>query len=190
MNASSSPPSSPDSTDDEPPLSSREKHLYYSAPHLRIDQSPSLRPMSTTTHNNSNNSTTSRTSSPTTTNTPSPPSSPTHSHHQQRHSSSIPKAYRITRCSRYFIIFSILLSFISIFVMLDSFQHHQRDVDGCQDSFMQPIYIRQTGFDSEMTRFASKYALYLYREKDVDLSDQVNKTKKENWKEFVLFTYI
>lgn len=38
---------------------------------------------------------------------------------------------------------------------------------------MRPVYIKQTGFDSEMTRFAGKYALYLYREKDVDLSDQV-----------------
>ncbi|KAI9257366.1 PGAP1-like protein-domain-containing protein [Phascolomyces articulosus] len=167
MNASSSPPpSSPDTTDDEPPLSSREKHVLLSTPHLRIDQSPSLRPISN-----------SRASSPTTT-SPSPPTSPstttttTRTSAQQQKHATLPRAYRITRYSRYFIIISILLSFISIFVMLDSFQHHQRDVDGCQDSFMQPIYIRQSGFDSEMTRFASKYALYLYREKDVDLSDQ------------------
>ncbi|KAI9484440.1 PGAP1-like protein-domain-containing protein [Zychaea mexicana] len=178
MNASSSPPpSSPDSTDDEPPLSSREKHISQ-APHFRIDHSPSLRPISN--------------SSPTTT-SPSPPSSPstiptttsttsttrtvanittTTSIPSTQKPFTLPRAYRITRYSRYFIILSILLSFITIFVMLDSFLHHQRDVDGCQDSFMQPVYLRQSGFDSEMTRFASKYALYLYREKDVDLSDQ------------------
>ncbi|KAI8147566.1 PGAP1-like protein-domain-containing protein [Fennellomyces sp. T-0311] len=155
MNASSSPPpSSPDSTDDEPPLSSREK-TKLQAPHLRIDQSPSLRPSS-------------RTSSPAT--SPSPPSSP--SPRAGKKQLTLPRAFRVTRFSRYFIIVSILLFFISLFVILDSFKHHQRDVDGCQDSFMQPIYIKQTGFDSEMTRFASKYALYLYREKDVDLSDQ------------------
>ncbi|EPB84720.1 hypothetical protein HMPREF1544_08519 [Mucor circinelloides 1006PhL] len=56
--------------------------------------------------------------------------------------------------------------------MLDSFQHHQRDVSGCQTSYMRPEYIKQTNFDSEMTRFAGKYGLYLYREKGVDYSDQ------------------
>lgn len=60
--------------------------------------------------------------------------------------------------------------------MLDSFQHHQRDVSGCEESYMRPEYIKQTGFDSEMTRFAGKYGLYLYREKGVDFTDQVINT--------------
>lgn len=64
--------------------------------------------------------------------------------------------------------------------MLDSFQHHQRDVSGCQTSYMRPEYIKQTEFDSEMTRFAGKYGLYLYREKGFDFTDQVSILCKGN----------
>ena len=41
-------------------------------------------------------------------------------------------------------------------------------------SFMSPTYIRMEGFDSEYSRFASKYGLYLYREEGVDQYDAVN----------------
>ncbi|CAG8516098.1 13117_t:CDS:10 [Cetraspora pellucida] len=37
---------------------------------------------------------------------------------------------------------------------------------------MYPSYIRQHGFDSEQTRFAGKYGLYLYRDTKYDRSDQ------------------
>jgi len=37
---------------------------------------------------------------------------------------------------------------------------------------MRPLYVKQSNFDSEMTRFAGKYTLYLYREKNVDNNDQ------------------
>jgi hypothetical protein len=33
---------------------------------------------------------------------------------------------------------------------------------------MSPTFIRMVGFDTEHTRFASKYNLYLYREEGVD----------------------
>lgn len=58
-------------------------------------------------------------------------------------------------------------------MMVDSWLHHQRDPIGCNQSYMRPSFVRQAGFDSEMTRFAGKYALYLYREKMYDNSDQV-----------------
>jgi hypothetical protein len=40
---------------------------------------------------------------------------------------------------------------------------------------MRPSFVKQDNFDSEMTKFAGKYTLYLYREKGVDNSDQVSK---------------
>ncbi|CAO0791284.1 unnamed protein product [Mucor circinelloides] len=98
---------------------------------------------------------------------PSPPSSPT-----TMNRASLPRLYRIMTASKILLATLILFSLASIYIMLDSFQHHQRDVSGCQTSYMRPEYIKQTNFDSEMTRFAGKYGLYLYREKGVDYSDQ------------------
>jgi hypothetical protein len=39
---------------------------------------------------------------------------------------------------------------------------------------MSPTYIKLLGFDTEHTRFASKYGLYLYREEGVDEYSQDN----------------
>jgi glycosylphosphatidylinositol deacylase len=129
-------------------------------PHLRIDRADEQSlPLLT------NKSSNSRMSSPDS--SPSPPSSPTMSR------AILPRLYRLVNFSRFLIFILIFFSIGSIFVMLDSFQHHQRDVSGCQTSYMRPEYIKQTGFDSEMTRFAGKYGLYLYREKGVDFTDQV-----------------
>ncbi|CAO3702752.1 unnamed protein product [Rhizopus stolonifer] len=97
---------------------------------------------------------------------PSPPSSPI------TRRIPLPKLYRFQRFSKFFLFFLVLFSVGFIGVILDSFLHHQRDVSGCQQSYMRPQYIRQVGFDSEMTRFAGKYSLYLYREKGVDLSNK------------------
>lgn len=105
---------------------------------------------------------------------PSPPSSPT-----AMNRASLPRLYRIRTASKMLLTALILFSLASIYIMLDSFQHHQRDVSGCQTSYMRPEYIKQTNFDSEMTRFAGKYGLYLYREKGVDFSDQVSTQAKE-----------
>lgn len=101
---------------------------------------------------------------------PSPPSSPTTTMNR----ASLPRLYKIRTASNMLLAALILFSLASIYMMLDSFQHHQRDVSGCQTSYMRPEYIKQTNFDSEMTRFAGKYGLYLYREKGVDFSDQVS----------------
>lgn len=129
-----------------------------SIPLLRIDRTDEPLRLNNIIH-------TSRMSSPET--SPSPPSSPTLTR------AILPRLYRLVKFSRFLILFMILFSIGSIYMMLDSFQHHQRDVSGCEESYMRPHYIKQTGFDSEMTRFAGKYGLYLYREKGVDFNDQV-----------------
>lgn len=156
--SSSSPSSSPTchgSTDDEPLHSNRESNTV-TAPCLYVDRSP----MDAHVH--------SRNSSPAT--SPSPPSSP----NTRARPRILASSYRFTSNTRFIISMLVLVSFASLAIILDSFTNHQRDVSGCQEIYMRPTYIRQSGFDSEMTRFAGKYALYLYREKDVDLSDQVN----------------
>lgn len=156
--SSSSPSSSPNchgSTDDEPLHSNRESNTV-TAPCLYVDRSP----MDPHVH--------SRNSSPAT--SPSPPSSP----NTRARPRILASSYRFTSNTRFIISMLVLVSFASLAIILDSFTNHQRDVSGCQEIYMRPTYIRQSGFDSEMTRFAGKYALYLYREKDVDLSGQVN----------------
>ncbi|CAJ0638264.1 1155_t:CDS:10 [Entrophospora sp. SA101] len=56
--------------------------------------------------------------------------------------------------------------------MFDSFLNYQKDPKGCNLSYMHPYYIKQNGFDSEQTRFAGKYSLYLYRDQPYDTSNQ------------------
>jgi len=54
-----------------------------------------------------------------------------------------------------------------------SFLNLQRDAKGCRMSFMYPSYAKLSDFDTEHTRFATKYSLYLYREQKMDLSMEV-----------------
>ncbi|KAL7268563.1 GPI inositol deacylase [Rhizina undulata] len=62
-----------------------------------------------------------------------------------------------------------LLSGFVLWTIISSFRDRQCDVKGCRMSRMSPVYIREKNFDTEHTRFASKYSLYLYREHNVDL---------------------
>src|SRR6266540_2867335 len=57
-------------------------------------------------------------------------------------------------------------------MIIHSFFYHQRDPKGCNVPSMNPLYIKQYNFDSEQTRFAGKYGLYLYRDTKHD-NDQV-----------------
>lgn len=52
--------------------------------------------------------------------------------------------------------------------IVGSFVTRQSDPKGCRMSFMRPSYVPFTEFDTEHTRFATKYSLYLYREQGVD----------------------
>lgn len=61
-----------------------------------------------------------------------------------------------------------LLSFGLLCGIAQSFLHHQLDPKGCKNAWMRPAYARFADFDTEHSRFASKYSLYLYREGGVD----------------------
>ncbi|KAI3332318.1 GPI inositol-deacylase [Xylariaceae sp. AK1471] len=49
----------------------------------------------------------------------------------------------------------------------------QGDPKGCRMSWMSPSFVPFTDFDTEHTRFASKYSLYLYREQGIDHGPKV-----------------
>lgn len=49
-------------------------------------------------------------------------------------------------------------------MIVSSSGNRQMDAKGCRMSYMDPRYIHLSDFDTEHTRFASKYSLYLYRE--------------------------
>ncbi len=60
------------------------------------------------------------------------------------------------------------IAILSLLVILHSFVTRQLDTKGCRMSYMRPAYAKLSDFDTEHTRFASKYSVYLYREVMVD----------------------
>ncbi|KAI8089282.1 PGAP1-like protein-domain-containing protein [Halteromyces radiatus] len=103
---------------------------------------------------------------------PSSPGSPSSIYEARK----LPNKYTFTLTTRIYLLLSFLFSLVTIVFMVDSFLHEQHDAKGCQVPYMRPRYVKQTDFDSEKTRFAGKYGLYLYRELDVDISDEVTGT--------------
>ncbi|KAK6219579.1 hypothetical protein QIS74_05081 [Colletotrichum tabaci] len=68
-------------------------------------------------------------------------------------------------------IFALAVTVLGITLLcaiLNSSWTRQLDAKGCRMSYMRPSYIRLRDFDTEHTRFATKYSLYLYREQGVD----------------------
>lgn len=66
---------------------------------------------------------------------------------------------------------SLFISFLGICLLLailNSLVTRHIDPKGCRMSYMRPSYVPLTDFDTEHTRFATKYSLYLYREQGVD----------------------
>ena len=63
---------------------------------------------------------------------------------------------------------TIATSALLLFIIVQSSVTRQVDVKGCHMSYMSAAYARLTDFDTEHTRFASKYSLYLYREDGID----------------------
>lgn len=59
-------------------------------------------------------------------------------------------------------------SIILLYTIIQSFLSRQLDPKGCAMSYMMPQFAHFSDFDTEHTRFASKYSLYLYREGGVD----------------------
>ena len=72
------------------------------------------------------------------------------------------------------ILISTIVAAIFLLSILYSFVTRQIDPDGCGMPGMSPAYIKLQGFDNEHTRFASKYALYIYREQRIDEFDDHN----------------
>jgi hypothetical protein len=71
-----------------------------------------------------------------------------------------------------FILAAMSIAFLGL--VAHSFLNLQRDPKGCKMSFMYPSYAKLSDFDTEHTRFATKYSLYLYREQKMDLSLEVD----------------
>jgi glycosylphosphatidylinositol deacylase len=57
--------------------------------------------------------------------------------------------------------------------VLHSSVTRQLDPKGCRMSYMRPSYAKLNEFDTEHTRLASKYSLYLYREQGIDHDTKV-----------------
>jgi hypothetical protein len=76
-----------------------------------------------------------------------------------------------------------LLGFAVLFVMVHSFLTRQLDTKGCEMCYMRPAYVPFPDFDTEHTRFASKYSLYLYREGgiDEDARVRIEELHNRNW---------
>jgi GPI inositol-deacylase len=66
-----------------------------------------------------------------------------------------------------------LLAILSLASILHSFVTRQLDTKGCRMSYMRPSFAKLSDFDTEHTRFASKYSVYLYREGMVDEDTKV-----------------
>jgi GPI inositol-deacylase len=62
-------------------------------------------------------------------------------------------------------------------IMAHSFLHRQIDTKGCRMCYMRPAFKKYSDFDTEHTRFASKYSLYLYREGVIDEDPMVIHSK-------------
>jgi hypothetical protein len=83
-------------------------------------------------------------------------------------------------CSPYTLI-TTLLGFAALFLMAQSFLTRQLDTKGCDMSYMRPIFHKFDDFDTEHTRFASKYSLYLYREGGIDDDSRVRRITRTTW---------
>ena len=67
------------------------------------------------------------------------------------------------------------LAALSLFSIMHSFVGRQLDEKGCRMSYMRPSFAKLSEFDTEHTRFASKYSVYLYREGMIDEDTKVRR---------------
>jgi hypothetical protein len=72
-----------------------------------------------------------------------------------------------------FTIFTTGLALLVLASIVHSFSSRQLDTKGCRMSYMRPSFAKLSDFDTEHTRFASKYSVYLYREGMVDEDTKV-----------------
>ena len=72
------------------------------------------------------------------------------------------------------------LSAIALLFIVHAFLTRQLDPKGCDMCWSRPIYMNFSDFDTEHTRFASKYNLYLYREGGFDEDRKVGVSLKHS----------
>lgn len=65
------------------------------------------------------------------------------------------------------------IALLTLASIVHSFSSRQLDTKGCRMSYMRPSFAKLSDFDTEHTRFASKYSVYLYREGMVDEDTKV-----------------
>lgn len=70
-------------------------------------------------------------------------------------------------------VLTTVVAIASLLVITHSFLWRQIDTKGCRMSYMRPAFAKLDEFDTEHTRFASKYSVYLYREQMVDEDTKV-----------------
>ncbi|KAI6716585.1 hypothetical protein PZA11_001814 [Diplocarpon coronariae] len=71
------------------------------------------------------------------------------------------------------VLITTALALLSLASIIHSFSNRQVDTKGCRMSYMRPSFAKLSDFDTEHTRFASKYSVYLYREGMVDEDTKV-----------------
>ncbi|KAK4632114.1 GPI inositol-deacylase [Fulvia fulva] len=84
--------------------------------------------------------------------------------HVRQHAARLPSPWR---CS-FLTLATSMAALLLLFTIVHSFLNRQQDPKGCAMSYMMPRFNHFADFDTEHTRFASKYSLYLYREGGVD----------------------
>lgn len=67
------------------------------------------------------------------------------------------------------------LAIVVLLSIVHAFLTRQLDSKGCDMCWSRPIYFKFTDFDTEHTRFASKYHLYLHREGGYDEDPKVSR---------------
>ncbi|EGX94661.1 GPI inositol-deacylase [Cordyceps militaris CM01] len=67
-----------------------------------------------------------------------------------------------------FALVTAALGLLLLAAIVHSLVRRQQDAKGCRMSYMRPSYIHFREFDTEHTRFATKYSLHLYREQGLD----------------------
>jgi glycosylphosphatidylinositol deacylase len=70
------------------------------------------------------------------------------------------------------------LATLFMIIIVHSFVTRQLDSKGCRMSYMRPSFAKLSDFDTEHTRFASKYSVYLYREGMVDEDTKVGTSSR------------
>lgn len=79
-----------------------------------------------------------------------------------------------------------LLAIITLLAIVHSFVARQLDTKGCEMYWSRSIFFKFDDFDTEHTRFASKYSLYIHREGGFDEDSKVETNRAKAWTRLTL----